>query len=168
MESNYADLRYTPCHIFVINRWRISLKITSPARLFDTGWSFPINIFTANSHILPDTYLDECIAEALIRNIAVFIIDFANHDSVEDAFGTEQAQQASKAIKATNNHTVVILNNADVLAPLDCAQAYTLRTAIDTNHQDPLMYIFIAKEEALHNMFCDERAPFYQSNFVLI
>lgn len=140
---------------------------TSPERLIEIAWALPLHIYTLTHENIPDGYLQDCKSEALKRDIPVHCLDFNDYGTPADAFQADEARELVKAITSCEQPTLVIFENVDSLAPLNCNTTFWLRTVITTRTDDNLVCLFTASGDAIRQLFKNDKAAFYLSNLDL-
>lgn len=137
---------------------------TLPERLINIAWALPSNIYTLTHENIPCSYLQDCKYEAIKRGIPVYEVNLNNYATPTEAFKADETKALVKAITSCEQPTLVIFENVDSLAPLDCNTTFWLRTVITTRFDDNLVCLFTASSDAIKQLFRDNRAAFYLSN----
>lgn len=101
---------------------------TSLERLIEMAWALP----TLTHGKIPDSYLQDCKSEALKRNILVHELNLNDYATPAETFKADETKELVKAITTCKQPTLVIFENVDSPAPLDCNTTFGLRTLITT------------------------------------
>lgn len=152
------------------------MRITAD-RYIDCAWLLPLfEIGSAESSLLESSFIAELSAIAKSKGIEVHYIDFNEYEDPIDAFIDIKNEAFKKAVEGVVPHggtymntvvqqpAILIFDNCDSLAPLNCSLTFTLRSILTTQNDDNIKSIFIAKKKSLDMMFSNNKAAFYQSN----
>ncbi|WP_022940469.1 hypothetical protein [Psychromonas hadalis] len=154
------------------------MKITAE-RFIDCAWLLPLyEISSAESSLLERTFIHELSLIAKSKGIEVHYIDFKEYEDPLDALLDIKHEGFKKVIEEVphggaylhsglQEPTILIFDNCDSLAPINCSLTFTLRSILTTQIDNNVKSIFIAKQKSLDIMFNDSKAAFYQSNSYL-
>lgn len=149
-------------------------KHISAQRYIDMAWEMPIGINSADTALLDSRFIPELISLGKVSDIVIHYIDFSQYKDPVEAFMDSNNTPFKKIIEnipgpndwnaAAPEPAILIFDNCDSLAPLNCSLTYTLRSILTTQLHDVIKSIFIAKKASLLLMFNDSKAAFYLSN----
>ncbi|GLS88972.1 hypothetical protein GCM10007916_00390 [Psychromonas marina] len=151
--------------------------LTTAKRFIDNAWLLPLfEITSAESSLIETSFITELSAIAKLKGIEVHYIDFKEYEDPIAAFTDNKNENFKKVVEevphggaylnaVVQSPTILIFDNCDYLAPLNCSITYTLRSILTTQKDNNIKSIFIAKQKSLDMMFSDNRAAFYHSNF---
>ena len=151
------------------------MRITAE-RFIDCAWLLPLfEINSAESSLLESTFIAELSPIAKSKGIEVHYIDFKEYEYPIDAIIDIKNEGFKKAVEevphggaymntTVQQPTILIFDNCDSLAPLNCSLTFTLRSILTTQTDNNVKSIFIAKQKSLNMMFNNNKAAFYQSN----
>lgn len=151
------------------------MRITAE-RFIDCAWLLPVSeINSAESSLLNSSFITELSSIARSRGIAVHYIDFKEYTDPIGAIMDVKNEGFKKAIEdvphgapymntVVQHPTILIFDNCDSLAPLNCTLTFTLRSILTTQVDDNIKSFFIAEQKSLDMMFNNSSAAFYRSN----
>lgn len=139
-------------------------SMLTPEMLINKAWSLQIPIFEIGAENLPDGYLDACCRLAKTKEIDVRRINLLDVSVQGAALVPEAFQLEIEAINRVSSKTLLVFENADCLAPLDCSLTYTLRSVLTTRDDGLIVSIFTASSDAMRLLFDNPQAAFYQSS----
>ena len=140
-------------------------KIITPERLIEMGWLIDLKICELRKEAMPDDFLIRCAELAEKARIAVFQVNFNDYSSPAEALSAHENRGFVSAIENPSEQTLLIFENADCLAPLDCNLTYTLRTVLTTPLECKTVSLFSASDTAIQQLFHCSDAAFYHSSY---
>ena len=140
-------------------------QIITPDRLIEMGWQMPLQICELRKELMPNDFLHRCTELAEKAGIAVFQINFNDYSSAVEALSATENQDFVSAVENPAGRTLLVFENADCLAPLDCNITYSLRSILTTNLDGNTVCLFHATSTAITQLFHCRDAAFYNSAF---
>ena len=137
----------------------------TPERLIEIAWQMPLEICELRKEYMPEDFLHRCSKLAETAGIAVFKINFNDYSSAVEAFSATDNQEFVSAVENPYGQTLLIFENADCLAPLDCNITFSLRSILTTNLDGNTVSLFHATSTAITQLFHCRDAAFYHSAF---
>jgi hypothetical protein len=140
-------------------------QIITLDRLIQIAWQMLLKICELRKELMPDDFLHRCTELSEKAGIAVFQINFNDYSGAVEALSATENQDYVSAVENPVGRTLLIFENADCLAPLDCIITYSLRSILTTNMDGNTVSLFHATSTAITQLFhcCD--AAFYHSAF---
>jgi len=151
------------------------MKITA-VKFIEHAWSLPLfEITSAESSLFERSFITELSEISKSKGIDVQYIDFKEYEDPIDAMIDIKNEGFRKVLEEVphggaymntfmQQPTILIFDNCDSLAPLNCSLTFKLRSILTTQKDDNIKSIFIAKQKSLDMMFNNCKAAFYQSN----
>lgn len=139
-------------------------------KFLKVGWDMPDSIFTLsseNTEVERLSFVSNVIYAAKGINITAVQIDFSQFSSLDEAFKSDNWKEVFQVITDPAVQCLVIFENVDAMASIDCPHAYALRTILTSAINEHVVFIFTGTDATLHAMFNDSNAPFYSSHFPL-
>jgi hypothetical protein len=128
-------------------------QIITPDRLIEMAWQLPLPICELRKELMPDDFLHRCTELAEKAGIAVFQINFNDYSDAVEALSATENQDFVSAVEKPAGRTLLIFENADCLAPLDCNITYSLRSILTTNLDGNTVSLFHATSTAITQLF---------------
>jgi hypothetical protein len=104
----------------------------------------PANLRVAK-RINAGRFLHRCTEIAEKAGITVFQINFNDYSGAAEALSATENQDFVSAVEKPAGRTLLIFENADCLAPLDCKITYSLRSILTTNLDGNTVSLFHAQ-----------------------
>lgn len=140
---------------------------TTPDNFIKFAWELDFRISTADSALLDPSFVKNVNLLAQRNGIGVYYLDFSMYENAVEALSAKENAEFTKAIEDGSQNSVLWFMNCESLAPLDVDVTYSLRSILTTRQSNNTQSVFIAKKEALQQMFTNHKAAFYQSHFPL-
>jgi hypothetical protein len=138
----------------------------TPIKFIENAWVFDFAVNSADAAKLDANFIADLKLLAETDDIDVRHIDFSCYSCAAEALN---AKENTLFLASLNNEptkkTLLILENCDLLAPLNEDITFTLREILTTRISGMTQSIFTARSESLESLFHDTRAAFYQSNY---
>ena len=140
---------------------------TTPENFVKFAWELNLRVSTADSRLLDPYFIRNATELAKKNDIEVYYLDFSHYKTAIEALSAKENAEFIAAIDDDSKQSLLWFVNCESLAPLDVDITYSLRTTLTTRQSNNTQSVFIAKKEALKQMFTNHQAAFYQSHFPL-
>lgn len=140
---------------------------TTPENFVKFAWELNLRVSTADSGLLDPYFIKNATELAQKNDIEVYYLDFSHYKTAIEALSAKENAEFIAAIDDDSKQSLLWFVNCESLAPLDVDITYSLRTILTTRQSNNTQSVFIAKKEALQQMFTNNQAAFYQSHFPL-
>ncbi|MCR9610295.1 hypothetical protein NB499_18450 [Vibrio alginolyticus] len=126
------------------------------------AWELELTICSLITEHTPEGYLDVCRDQAKSRGIDVFNLNFNDYESPLAAFAAEENRELVATLEHCRRKTLVILEGADALAPLEFNETFWLRSLLINNDASELVAVFLVTNEGKLKLFQDSEGAFYR------
>lgn len=136
--------------------------MVSAERFISMAWELELTICSLITEHTPEGYLDVCRDQAKSRGIDVFNLNFNDYESPLAAFAAEENRELVATLEHCRRKTLVILEGADALAPLEFNETFWLRSLLINNDASELVAVFLVTNEGKLKLFQDSEGAFYR------
>lgn len=135
--------------------------MVSAERFISMAWELELTICSLITEHTPEGYLDVCRDQAKSRGIDVFNLNFNDYESPLAAFAAEENRELVATLEHCRRKTLVILEGADALAPLECNETFWLRSLLINSNVIGLVVVFLVTNEGKVRLFQNSEGAFY-------